>query len=134
MTVTRRVVNIGILTMASLLIVHSTALAHGAGVRGTQALYVANEGSDTVSVMDVGSMKVIGTITVGSGPQHVAVSPDRRYAFVTCGRSAEVWILDLPTHAVAAVVPNTTGPGARRFLEPARPMPTLPIVSTAELR
>ena len=74
MTAVRCAVNIGILAMASLLIVRSAALAHGAGVRGTQTLYVANEGSDTVSIMDVGSMKVTGTIAVGSGPQHVAIS------------------------------------------------------------
>src|SRR4030065_693887 len=109
MTAVRRAVNIGILARASLLLVRSVALAHGAGVRGTQTLYVASEGSDTVSVMDVGSMKVTGTIAVGAGPQHVAISPDRRYAFVTCSRSAEVWILDLPAHAVAATVPDATG-------------------------
>src|SRR5574337_528575 len=113
MTAFRRIMNIGILAMVSLLVIRSAALAHGAGVRGTQALYVANEGSDTVSVMDVGSMKVTGAIAVGSGPQDVAISPDRRFAFVTCSRSADVWILALPAHTVVATVSNATGPGGQ---------------------
>ncbi|MBF8298444.1 MAG: uncharacterized protein HW395_1101, partial [candidate division NC10 bacterium] len=113
MTRIRRAVSIGLPAVAWLLFSLSDALAHQPGVRGSQTVYVANEGSDTVSVIDVGSMKVTATIPVGGGPEHVAISPDRSYAFVTCARSKEVWILALPAHTVVAVVPDATGPGGQ---------------------
>jgi YVTN family beta-propeller protein len=38
-------------------------------------LYVANEGSGNVSVIDTGTNRVIATINVGYGPIGIAVNP-----------------------------------------------------------
>jgi phospholipase C len=60
--------------------------------------YVANTGpdnggaaaADTISVIDVAHDTVVGTITVGSAPQIVAVSPDSRRLFATCAEGLYV--------------------------------------------
>ncbi len=41
-------------------------------------------GSETVSVIDVSSQTVTGTIRVGEAPQVVTISPDESRAFVSC--------------------------------------------------
>ena len=45
--------------------------------------YVANYGSDSVSVISTASNTLTATITVGSGPSGVAVTPDGAYVYVT---------------------------------------------------
>lgn len=52
-------------------------------VRHHRALvYVPNFGSGTVSIIDPGSYRVIGTVRVGAGPQHVVPSWDLRTLWV----------------------------------------------------
>jgi YVTN family beta-propeller protein len=41
---------------------------------GTRA-YAANGLSDTVSIVDLASAKVVGTVPVGAGPWGIAVAP-----------------------------------------------------------
>jgi YVTN family beta-propeller protein len=45
-------------------------------------MYVANSGSDFVSVIDPSSNTVIDTITVGSNPAGVAFDPANRLIYV----------------------------------------------------
>jgi YVTN family beta-propeller protein len=46
-------------------------------------VYVANTGSDTVSVIDTTTNTVVTTIPVGPGPVGVAVDPGGKHVFVT---------------------------------------------------
>jgi YVTN family beta-propeller protein/autotransporter-associated beta strand protein len=46
-------------------------------------VYIANNGSSTVSVIDTVTDKVVGSVSVPAGPIGVAVTPDGKYAFVT---------------------------------------------------
>ena len=46
-------------------------------------VYIANNGSSTVSVIDAVTDKVVGSVSVPGGPIGVAVTPDGKYAFVT---------------------------------------------------
>ena len=92
-------------------------------------VYVADEDAGTVSVLDVASMKKIGSIAVGQGPHNVQVSPDGKLVSVTnngqpstatgkvanqhMGESGhdtmaaigEVWPIDIATDAIVAKVP-----------------------------
>ena len=98
----------------------------GAAFAAAPAIYVAEEGSDTVSVVDAASFKRVATIPVGRGPHNVQVSPDGRFAWVTNegesrqaggheaasgaehGKSAErgeVWAIDTGTRTIAARIP-----------------------------
>jgi YVTN family beta-propeller protein len=66
--------------------------------------YVADSGSNTVSVVDTTDNTVVGSpITVGTGPEHVAISPNGKDAFVTVsnGTVAEI---DTTTNAVVNTV------------------------------
>ena len=44
--------------------------------------YVVNNGDNTVSVIDTATNTVVVTVTVGSLPNGVAITPDRTHAYV----------------------------------------------------
>lgn len=60
------------------------ALLAASGVVGAaDKVYVANEGADTVSVLDAASFKTLAIVRVGKMPHNVQVSPDGKVAWVT---------------------------------------------------
>ena len=89
-------------------------------------VFVADQGSDSVTVVDVGSWKKLKTIPVGSNPHNVQVSPDGKRVWVTnngrpgdAGKQhgdssgdghgsgkgkGEVWAIDVDSYAVAKTV------------------------------
>lgn len=69
-----------------------------------QTVFVANTGSNTVSVIDAASNTVIGTVPVGVRPRHVEVSPDGRRVFVSNQGSDTVSVIDVASHAVVATI------------------------------
>ncbi|HNV60944.1 MAG TPA: cytochrome D1 domain-containing protein, partial [Rhodoferax sp.] len=97
-------------------------------------VYVANEGADTVSVLDAASFKTLATVRVGKTPHNVQVSPDGKLVWVTnngepvqaadvsahkgmahgshdaMGKPGAVWAIDTATNAVVAKVPVGTHP------------------------
>jgi YVTN family beta-propeller protein len=91
-------------------------------------VYVANEGADTVSVLDAASFKTLASVRVGKMPHNVQVSPDGKRAWVTnngepgqagdtsahqgmaqgehdaMGKPGAVWVIDTRSDAVVAKV------------------------------
>lgn len=67
-------------------------------------VYVANEGSDTVSVIDAGSNTVIATIPVGDAPSGLAVSPDGSRVYVASPGPDTVEVIDTATRAVVDTI------------------------------
>ena len=67
--------------------------------------YVANYGSNSVSVISTASNAVVATIPVGGGPWSVAVSPDGAYAYVTNAGDNTVSVISTASNAVVATVP-----------------------------
>jgi len=65
------------------------SVAVGATARGLavlpdgSAVYVANNGDDTVSVIDTNTFSVVGTIPVGVGPHGVVAHPDGSTVYVS---------------------------------------------------
>jgi len=57
--------------------------AVGPAFAATGKVYVADEESSTVSVIDAASFKKIGSIAVGLGPHNVQVAPDGKTVWVT---------------------------------------------------
>ena len=90
------------------------AVVPGVGPR----IYVVNRTSNTVSVIDAVTNKVIDAnpattttvdaITVGSTPQQIAISPDGKSAYVTNYGSNTVSIIDTVTNKVVDAKPATT--------------------------
>ena len=72
--------------------------------------YVANIGSDDVTVIDVATHTAIATLAVGNDPDGVAVTPDGTLALVTNFLSDDVSIIDTRAQAVVATQPVGSGP------------------------
>lgn len=64
--------------------------------KGTQAL-VANQGSHSISVVDVATRAVIAEIPLPAAPTQLALSPDERTLFVSCEHDNAVVSIDLGT-------------------------------------
>jgi YVTN family beta-propeller protein len=94
-------------------------------------VYVANNGANTLSVIDTATNTVIATITVGSNPLGVAVTPvqrereaerergsgggrerepDRSKVYVTNQGDNTVSVIDTATNTVTATIPVGSGP------------------------
>src|ERR1017187_594599 len=65
--------------------------------------YVANFGSNSVSVIDTSSNTVVATVGVGSQPNGVAITPDGTRAYVANG-GGDVWVIDTSSNTVVATV------------------------------
>lgn len=63
-------------------------------------VYVANEGSGTVSIIDTASNAVVATIPVGPNPRHAAVTPDGTRLYVVCANDPGVVVIDTATRRV----------------------------------
>ncbi len=72
--------------------------------------YVANNGSDNVSVIDVTSGKVTKTIGVGAHPRSVAITPDGTTAYVTDFASDDVSVIDVASGTVMKTIGVGTYP------------------------
>jgi len=96
--------------------------ATGLALAAPDKVFVAEEGSDRVSILDAASFKKIAAVPVGREPHNVQVAPDGKLAWVTNngeqtmqgmgkgGHAAmkaggEVWAIDTASHAVVAKVP-----------------------------
>lgn len=95
----------------------------GAVSPSLQRLYVVNEFSDTVSVVDPTDLKIVATVPTGVRPHNVNVDPTGRYFYVTVRFTKEsddlVEVFDVPTntlvtsvktgHQPTAIVPDFSG-------------------------
>src|ERR1700686_4539865 len=76
----------------------------------SQYAYVANGGSDNVSVIDTSNNTVVATVPVGSNPYGVAITPNGNYAYVTIFGGTYVSVIDTSNNTVVATVPVGPGP------------------------
>lgn len=72
--------------------------------------YAANQGSDTVSVIDVVTAKVTATVAVGDVPAGLALTPDGRTLWVADYSDDAVQPIDLATGAAGARIAVGDGP------------------------
>jgi YVTN family beta-propeller protein len=73
-------------------------------------VYVTNNGSNNVSVLDTATTTVVATVPVGTGPAGVAVTPDGTRVYVNNNQSNNVSVIDTATNTVVATVPVGNGP------------------------
>src|SRR5437763_1571676 len=67
-------------------------------------IYVANRGSNTVSVIDVFAFTVIKTIPVGKEPSAIAANPRKNEIYVANTESNNVSVIDAEKNAVVATI------------------------------
>lgn len=80
---------------------------------GTHA-YTANYNSNNVSVIDLATNTITGTVPVASGPQDVSISPDGAHLYVTTASANAVAVIDTATSAVTTTIPVGTQPAGIR--------------------
>jgi YVTN family beta-propeller protein len=69
------------------------------------SIYVANNGSDTVSLYDPATDTVSSTITVGMSPREIALTPDGTRAYVSNQNGDSVSVIDTQTNTVLMTIP-----------------------------
>lgn len=75
-----------------------------------QRAYVANLGSNSVSVIDSETAGVVATVPVGDNPDGVVASPDGRLVYVANFLSDDVSVIDTTAAAVIATISVGSGP------------------------
>ncbi len=78
-------------------------------------LYVANSGSDNVSVIDGSTDRVVGSVTVGSDPDSITYDPVSGDLYVANSGSSNVSVLDGATDQVVGSVPVGQVPSATAY-------------------
>ncbi|MEO0023116.1 MAG: YncE family protein [candidate division WOR-3 bacterium] len=74
-------------------------------------VYVANRGSDNVSVIQTSDNTVVATIPLGDEPAGIAALPNGEYVYVACrGLDCDVLVIRTSDNTVAATVPLTVVP------------------------
>src|SRR2546426_8703619 len=89
---------------AGLLLAAALVLGHARADAETR-VFVTNEKSDDVTVIDATTRKVVTTIPVGKRPRGVAVSPDGRRVYVTNSNSDRLSVIDTKSLAERRAVP-----------------------------
>ena len=79
---------------------------------------MSNYGSKSVSVIATASSTVVKTVTIGSGPAGVAITPDGSYAYVVNGSSNTVSVIATASNTVTKTI--TVGAGSYGVGSPRR--------------
>src|SRR5882724_10479317 len=83
-------------------------------------VFVTNEKSDDVTVIDATTRAVVKTIAVGKRPRGVAVSPDGRRVFVANSNSDSLSIIDPVALTVVGTLPAGRDPEGLAFTRDGR--------------
>ena len=79
-------------------------------------MFVANEDTAQVSVVDLKSGGIVGTAAVGSEPEGVTIQPDGRAVYVTSEGDGDVAVIDTSTFKVLKRIPVGHRPRSIGFL------------------
>ena len=60
-------------------------------------LFVANPSSNTVTILNVATQKVMGAVQVGREPGFLAITPNQEYALALNRISGDMSVLHIPT-------------------------------------
>ena len=86
-----------------------------AGEARAYKAYVSNERSNTVSIIDTGERKVVGTIKVGQRPRGIAITKDQKYVLVAVGDDDTIQMIDTASNKVVDTLPS--GPDPELFTD-----------------
>jgi YVTN family beta-propeller protein len=87
-------------------------------------LLVANPESNSLTVLDIETHKLVAVVNVGQEPGHIVVTPDRQYALVLNRRSGDVAVIRVSKLAVGkyksaplfTMIPSGSGPAGAAVL------------------
>ena len=97
-------------TGLSLALVAWSPLSAQAQAGNNYQIFVSNEKSADVTVINGSDLKVVGTIPVGKRPWGITLSPDGKYLFSANGPSDDISVVDLATEKEIARVKSPGSP------------------------
>src|SRR5437660_351289 len=89
--------------------------ALAAGPAGAFTAYVSNEKSNTVSVIDTNTWKVVRTIKVGQRPRGIALTRNQKYVLVAVGDDDTIQMIETKSNRVIGTLPS--GPDPESFVQ-----------------
>jgi YVTN family beta-propeller protein len=87
-------------------------------------VYVSNQASNSVAVIDTVSNTIVKTISVGASPAGVAVTPDGKYVYVSNQASNGVSVIKTASNTVVDTI-SVAGPTAISMIAPSQGVPFL---------
>lgn len=72
--------------------------------------YIANQGTNSVEIMDLATNALIGNVPVGRAPSHIAVNSTGTRVYVTNAENRDVSVIDAGSSTVIATIPVGDGP------------------------
>ena len=81
-----------------------------AGPALAEQVYITNEKDDTISVIDLESLKVVKTIPVGERPRGITLSIDKKFIFICASDSDTVQVMDVKTGKILHSLPSGQDP------------------------
>ena len=69
-----------------------------------ETLLIANEKSDSVSVVDVATDQVIKTVAVGKTPHAIGITPNKRFAYIGNRGANSISVIDLQSFQVVDTI------------------------------
>jgi YVTN family beta-propeller protein len=76
------------------------------GANGANYLLVTNPETNTVTALDVDTRRLAAVVTVGQGPRHILVTPDRQYALVLNEGSGDLAVIRIASLAAHRYKPT----------------------------
>src|SRR5262249_41029062 len=76
------------------------ALIFASAALAAPLVYVSNERSDDVTIIDAAIDRVVATVPVGSRPRGIGVSPDGRAVYVALGNEGAIAVLETQSRTV----------------------------------
>ena len=73
-------------------------------------IFVSNEGSDTVTIIDSNKLEIIKTINTGGRPRDMRISPDKRFLYVATSEANHIEIIDLQSLSIIGTVETGDDP------------------------
>src|SRR3546814_1897262 len=79
-----------------------------------ETIYVSNEKSNDISVIDGATLEVVATVEVGQRPRGITLSRDHTVLYICASDDDTVEVLDLATLAIVRTLPS--GPDPELFV------------------
>jgi len=86
------------------------ALAGAAGPAKALEIYVSNEKSNSISIIDGDTLELIETVPVGNRPRGIALSGDGRHLYICASDDDTIQVFDTETRKVLGTLPSGPDP------------------------
>jgi YVTN family beta-propeller protein len=113
----------------------------GGGLAPAYEIWVTNQGTDTVHVIDGATLKEVGGISTGAKPHNIEFSPDFTRAYVSNVGAGTLTVIDAASRKTIAAIPTGRGahganrsPSGRLLYVTNTADETISVIDTSSLR